>query len=419
MFSKGGRTSRTASSASGRKPSFSRGGATGGSRFQGGRGGSRGSSRGGSRRKENIDFTQFVKKAIKVEETVPYDPKHLFTDFKIHEKLKANIVARDYLHPTPIQDGAIPHILEGRDVIGIANTGTGKTAAFLIPLINKTFHGKKAEKVLIVVPTRELASQIDAEFRDFSKGSGLRSAIVIGGASIREQARSLAAYPSFVIGTPGRLKDVQERGMLDLSKFNNVVLDEVDRMLDMGFVKDIKMLIDILMPQRQSLFFSATMPKEIMELSQKFLKDPIRIEVKTRATAENVDQDIVRLKPGEVKIERLHDILNQKECKKVLIFGRTKHGVEKLAISLEQRGFKTDAIHGDKTQGRRERALKDFRNEKINILCATDVAARGLDIPDVTHVINYEVPETYDDYVHRIGRTGRGNKSGIALTFVD
>lgn len=416
MFSKGGRMSRTGGA---RKPSFSRGGATGGSRFAGGRSGGRGGRTGGSRRKENIDFTQFVKKAIKVEETVPYDPKHLFTDFKIHEKLKANIVARDYVHPTPIQDGAIPHILEGRDVIGIANTGTGKTAAFLIPLINKTFHSKKTEKVLIVVPTRELASQIDAEFRDFSKGSGLRSAIVIGGASIREQARSLAAYPSFVIGTPGRLKDVQERGMLDLSKFNNVVLDEVDRMLDMGFVKDIKMLIDILMPERQSLFFSATMPREIMDLSQKFLKDPIRIEVKTRATAENVDQDIVRLKPGEVKIERLHDILNQPEVKKVIIFGRTKHGVEKLAINLKDRGFKADAIHGDKTQGSRERALRNFREEKVDILCATDVAARGLDIPDVTHVINYEVPETYDDYVHRIGRTGRGNKSGIALTFVD
>ncbi len=416
MYSKGGRASRTGSL---KRPSFSRGGATGGSRFQGGRSGGRGGRTGGNRRKEHIDFTQFVKKAIKVEETKPYDPKHLFTDFAIHEKLKANIVARDYLHPTPIQDGAIPHILNGRDVIGIANTGTGKTAAFLIPLINKAFHKKKTERILIVVPTRELATQIDDEFRDFSKGSGLRSTIVIGGASIRQQARDLAAYPSFVIGTPGRLKDVQERGMLDLSKFNNVVLDEVDRMLDMGFVKDIKMLIDILMPQRQSLFFSATMPREIMELSQKFLNDPVRIEVKTRATAENVDQDIVRLKPGEDKIERLHDILNQPECKKVLIFGRTKHGVEKLAVSLERRGFKTDAIHGDKTQGRRERALKDFRNEKISILVATDVAARGLDIPDVTHVINYEVPETYDDYVHRIGRTGRGNKSGIALTFVD
>jgi superfamily II DNA/RNA helicase len=171
--------------------------------------------------------------------------------------------------------------------------------------------------------------------------------------------------------------------------------------------------------KRQSLFFSATMPREIMELSQKFLNDPVRIEVKTRATAENVDQDIVRLKPGEDKIERLHDILNQPECKKVLIFGRTKHGVEKLAINLERRGFKSDAIHGDKTQGKRERALKNFRDDKITILVATDVAARGLDIPDVTHVINYEVPETYDDYVHRIGRTGRGNKSGIALTFVD
>ncbi len=374
--------------------------------------------KGNSRKKEVIDFSQFVKKAIKTEETKPYDPKHRFEDFDIHKKLKDNIVAKGYVHPTPIQDGAIPRILEGRDVIGIANTGTGKTAAFLLPLIDKTFHHKR-EKALIVVPTRELAIQIEEEFRDFSKGSGLRSALCIGGANIGRQIKQLSGYPSFVIGTPGRLKDLEERGVLDLSKFNNVVLDEVDRMLDMGFIRDIKYLVDLLMEDRQSLFFSATMPREIAELATKFLRDPIRVEVKTRPTSENVDQDIVRLEPGEEKIEKLHDILNGPAFKKVLIFGRTKYGVDKLAKNLNHRGFKADAIHGNKSQGQRERALKNFREGRVDILVATDVAARGLDIPNVTHVINYDVPEHYEDYVHRIGRTGRGNKTGTALTFVN
>lgn len=364
-----------------------------------------------------LDFTQFVKKAIQVTETEVYNPKHRFADFEMHSKLKANVAEKGYIHPTPIQDGAIPHILEGRDVVGIANTGTGKTAAFLLPLIHKTFKNK-AEKVLIIVPTRELALQIEDELRDFSRGSGLCSALCIGGAHIDSQLRSLARNPSFVIGTPGRLKDLIERRKLDLSGFGNIVLDEVDRMLDMGFINDIKYLVALMKTPRQSLFFSATMPREIAELAKKFLNDPVTIAIKSRATSENVDQDVIHVTPKEEKIETLHNLLLKPEFQKVLIFGRTKHGVDKLAHRLEDRGFKADSIHGDKSQSQRQRALRRFTQNEITILVATDVAARGLDIPDVTHVINYELPENYEDYIHRIGRTGRGDKKGNALTFI-
>lgn len=365
-----------------------------------------------------LDFTQFVKKAILTTEVEVYNPKHRFADFEIHSKLKQNISGKGYVHPTPIQDGVIPHILEGRDVIGIANTGTGKTAAFLLPLIHKTFK-HKMEKVLIIVPTRELALQIEDELRDFSRGSGLNSALCIGGAHIAEQLRSLARNPSFVVGTPGRLKDLIERKKLDLSGFGNIVLDEVDRMLDMGFINDIKYLVALMQSPRQSLFFSATMPREIAELAKRFLNDPVTIAIKSRATAENVEQDVVQVGPREDKIEVLHNLLLKPEFQKVLIFGRTKHGVDKLVHRLEDRGFKADSIHGDKSQSQRQRALRRFSQDEISILVATDVAARGLDIPDVTHVINFELPENYEDYIHRIGRTGRGSKKGNALTFIN
>lgn len=365
-----------------------------------------------------LDFSQFVKKAIQTTETEVYNPKHKFADFEIHSKLKKNIADCEYIHPTPIQDGAIPHILEGRDLIGVANTGTGKTAAFLLPLIHKTFK-YRTEKVLIIVPTRELALQIEEELRKFSAGSGLRSALCIGGSHIGDQVRSLMRDPSFVIGTPGRLKDLIERKKLHIAEFNNIVLDEVDRMLDMGFITDIKFLVALMKTPRQSLFFSATMPKEISELAKKFLNDPVTITIKSRATSENVDQDIIKVGPKEEKLEVLHNLLLQPTFKKVLIFGRTKHGVEKLATRLIERGFSADSIHGDKSQSQRARALRRFKMDELAILVATDVAARGLDIPDVSHVINYELPENYEDYIHRIGRTGRAAKKGNALTFVN
>lgn len=365
-----------------------------------------------------IDPAKFVKKIVVKTEAELFEPKHRFVDFEIHEKLKANIVACGYEKPTPIQDQAIPQILAGRDLIGIANTGTGKTAAFLIPLINKIFQNK-ASKVLIVTPTRDLANQIDSEFQKFSKGSGLRSVICIGGANIARQRRDLSFRPNFVIGTPGRLKDLVQRKSLNLADFNHVVLDEVDRMLDMGFIQDVRMLIGFLSKERQSLFFSATMPEEIVRLASQFIHDPVRVEVKASSTSENVEQDVVRVTSSKEKIEVLHELLVETSFQKVLIFGRTKFGVQKLSDSLAQRGFKADSIHGNHPQGRRERALRNFRDGKTVVLVATDVAARGLDIPNVTHVINYDLPENYEDYIHRIGRTGRGNNLGKALTFIE
>jgi ATP-dependent RNA helicase RhlE len=379
-------------------------------------------SRNGQRGKKNnrptFDISKLVRKAIQTTETVAFEPKHKFEDFKIHEKLKANIAKRKFVHPTPIQDGAIPYVLDGRDVIGIANTGTGKTAAFLIPLINKVFHRKK-EKVLILVPTRELAIQIDEEFRDFSFGSGLRSAVCIGGAHMDRQISDLRRGPSFVIGTPGRTKDLIERGHLDLSGFGNVVLDEVDRMLDMGFVKDIKYLLSLVKEERQSLFFSATMENGAKDLAVKFLQNPVTVAIKSRPTSENVDQDVVHVNSREEKMENLHDILVQPQCSKVIIFARTKRGAERLGKDLVKRGFRAGAIHGDMSQGQRQRSLQGFRDGRLSILVATDVAARGLDIDGVTHVINYDMPASYEDYIHRIGRTGRGSNSGHALTFVE
>jgi len=377
----------------------------------------------GGRRKQQVDqrlldVTRFVKKAIVTTETETFDPKHRFADFKMPDSLKRNVYTKGYVNPTPIQDGAIPHALEGRDVIGIANTGTGKTVAFLLPLIDKAFR-KRGERTLILTPTRELALQIESEFRDFSRGLGLRSAIVIGGTGFPRQIAAVSKNPEFVIGTPGRLKDLVSRKVLDLAPFNNVVLDEADRMLDMGFVKDIRELLDQVQEKRQTLFFSATMPREIGELAKKFLKDPITVEVKSRATSENVEQNIITVKDSDQKLETLHDLLLKEDFKKVLVFRKTKRSVENLSAALVKRGFRADSIHGDKSQGQRERALRRFSQDELQVLVATDVAARGLDIPDVSHVINYDLPENYEDYIHRIGRTGRGTKTGNALTFIE
>ena len=272
--------------------------------------------------------------------------------------------------------------------------------------------------MLIIVPTRELALQIVDELRAFSKSLNIYSATCIGGANIRSQIFSLQRNPAFVVGTPGRLKDLINRKCLNLSRFTNVVLDEVDRMLDMGFVNDIKYFISLLPVKRQSLFFSATVPKEADNLIRGFLNNHIKISVKSGDTPDNVEQDIVKVRDKSQKIESLHDLLIKDEFKKVLVFGRTKRGVEHLSNTLRERGFKVGAIHGNKSQTKREKVLSLFKTNQLQTLVATDLAARGLDIPDITHVINYDLPATYDDYIHRIGRTGRANKRGTALTFV-
>jgi superfamily II DNA/RNA helicase len=273
------------------------------------------------------------------------------------------------------------------------------------------------EEILIVVPTRELAQQIEEELKSFTEGLKIYSVCCVGGAPIGRQISMLKYWNNFVIGTPGRLKDLVNRRVLNLKPFSTIVLDEADRMLDMGFIADMKLIMSQMSANRHTLFFSATVSREVEQLIKEFLKNPVTVSVKTGDTSKSVDQDVVRL-CGKEKIDVLHELLNNPELSKVLIFGRTKHGVERLSRTLTERGFKADSIHGDKNQSARQRALGKFKDDHIKILVATDVAARGLDIPDVTHVINYDVPATYDDYVHRIGRTGRANKKGKALTFI-
>jgi len=364
----------------------------------------------------SLNPLMFVKRAVDVIEK-PYAPENSFSDFPLNETVKKNILAHGFNKPTAIQDQAMFPVLEGRDLVGIANTGTGKTAVFLLSLITKVSKDRN-QKVLIVAPTRELAAQIQDEFKLFSSGMGIFSTLCIGGASLYAQTRELARRPNFVIGTPGRIKDLEGRRILNLGCYGNVVLDEVDRMLDMGFIHDIRHIISFLPKNRQSLFFSATIPNEIKAVMQNFLVNPITVSVKTGATPQNVDQDIIRTGDRN-KLDILHDLLIKEEFRKVLVFGRTKRGVNKIAKTLISKGFRVAAIHGNKSQGQRLRALRMLKNNEVQVLLATDVASRGLDIDNVTHVINYDVPRTYDDYVHRIGRTGRAGKKGVALTFVD
>ncbi|KKR90907.1 MAG: DEAD/DEAH box helicase domain protein [Candidatus Woesebacteria bacterium GW2011_GWA1_41_13b] len=372
----------------------------------------------GNRFGDYIDPTRFINKAVVTETVEEFVPEHQFADFGVDARLQAIIAGRKYITPTPIQDRAIPHILEGKDLVGIANTGTGKTAAFLVPLIDKLLRNPE-EQVLVVVPTRELADQIDQELKAFTRGLRFYSACCVGGASINRQISQLRYKNQFVIGTPGRLKDLINRRYIRLAEFKTIVLDEADRMLDMGFINDIRTIMAGMPSERHTLFFSATLSTEIERLISEFLRTPIRISVKTRETAQNVDQDVVRVERGQDKLEVLHELLNKAEFSKVLIFGRTKHGVERLSQTLAGRGFKAESIHGNKKQSHRQRALAMFKASHIQVLVATDVAARGLDIADVSHVINYDLPATYEDYVHRIGRTGRANKRGKALTFVE
>jgi ATP-dependent RNA helicase RhlE len=346
-----------------------------------------------------------------------YVPGHQFGDFAISETLKNNILVKGYTVPTPIQDQSIPAILEGRDLIGIANTGTGKTAAFLIPMIEKISKDKN-QKVLIVTPTRELALQIGEEVRTFSRGLGIRYAMLIGGASMWRQKQDLRFGAHIVVGTPGRIKDMIGERILSMSQFRNVILDEADRMVDIGFIQDIKYFISLLPKERQSLFFSATLSGKVSEILTQFVKNPVTVSVKKYDTVQGIIQKIIEVTPEKKRIEHLHELLIQKEFDKVLIFGETKWGVERLTTELISRGFKAASIHGNKRQSQRMRTLAQFKNSEIQILLATDVASRGLDINDVSHVINYDIPQSYDDYIHRIGRTGRANKTGVALTFV-
>ncbi len=366
-------------------------------------------------KKDYIHPSKFIKQAKPIAHE-SYEAQYSFDDFEVNDLIKQNLKNKGYQTPSPIQDKTIPLVLSGRDVIGIANTGTGKTAAFAIPLLNAAMMSDTF--ALVVAPTRELAQQIDSEFRTIARGSNLSAAILIGGSSMGVQLRDLRNNPQIVIGTPGRIKDHLERGSLDLSKFNFVVLDEVDRMLDMGFINDMQLILSKLKDDRRSLFFSATMDERVKKLIESFSVEPVTVSIKTGDTSDNVHQDVVYVNHTSEKIDKLHTLLVDGNISKVIIFDDTQRSVEKLSNELISRGFKTDSIHGGKSQAQRQRSLHKFKQNELNVLVATDVAARGIDISDVTHVINYSTPNSYDDYVHRIGRAGRAGKIGYALTFV-
>jgi ATP-dependent RNA helicase RhlE len=394
----------------------------GGSSYGGNRSGGRsGGSRGGNRgpAKKYIHPSKFINKAVEKKDEIVYDSKHKFADFPFGAQLHHNISSKGYVTPSAIQDQAIPHIIEGKDVIGLANTGTGKTAAFLLPIIERQSGITLRPSVLIVAPTRELAQQIDEQFREFSKGLGLYSTLIVGGVNMDRQVRELKRRPHFVIGTPGRLKDLMKRRVLQLDNMTTLVLDEADRMLDMGFLPDIREIVNAMPVERQTLFFSATITPDIQALVHTFLKDPVTVSVRTSETSEHVEQDVIEAKDKNHKVELLEDLLKGAAYDKVLIFGETKFGVQRLSDHLDNIGIPSAAIHGNKNQSQRQRALKQFKDNRVKVLVATDVAARGLDIPNVSHVINFDTPQTYEDYIHRIGRTGRGGASGHAHTFIE
>lgn len=405
-------------------PSRSSGGGFSGGRRPSGSGGGHsfgGNRSGGSRgpKKQLINPSKFINKSAVALEIVPYVPTHVFTDFALNAVLQDNIAHIGYAAPSAVQDQAIPIALTGRDVIGLANTGTGKTAAFILPILEKLNGDERRDSVLIMAPTRELAQQIDEEFRRFARNLRLFSTVVVGGTNIERQIRDLKRHPHVVIGTPGRLKDLLNRRALTLNNVNTFVLDEADRMLDMGFINDIRAIANLLPSDRQTLCFSATMTPTITALVNDFMRDPATVSVRTSETSEHVEQDVVEAYDKVHKIELLEAMLKTEAFDKVLVFGETKFGVQRLADALSKSGIPSEAIHGNKSQSQRQRALKAFKDERVKVLVATDVAARGLDIPDVSHVINFDQPNTYDDYIHRIGRTGRGGKSGKALTFVE
>lgn len=370
-------------------------------------------------KKQYINPALLVNKNVATKNNEPeYTPTHTFNDFGLEQSLERNLAAAGFTQPSPIQDKTIPFALDGKDVIGLANTGTGKTAAFLLPILNSLIKSRRVSSVLIMAPTRELAQQIDAEFRKFSTGMKLYSAVCVGGVNINGQIRQLKRGPHIIIGTPGRLKDLMNRGMIRSDTMDTLVLDEADRMLDMGFVNDIRAIASQLPNDRQTLCFSATMSDGVKSITQDFMRNPELVSVKVKETNDHIYQDVIHFNDDTHKKEQLVAMLQQSEFEKVIVFGETKFGVQRLSDSLEKHGIAANAIHGNKSQGQRTRALKAFSNNETSVLVATDVAARGLDIPNVSHVINFDLPQSYDDYVHRIGRTGRAGKHGTALTFV-
>lgn len=347
-----------------------------------------------------------------------------FNQLPLHERILKAVADTGYTKPTPIQLKAIPKVAKGADVIGIAQTGTGKTAAFTLPLLSKLVDKTEAKesrhtRILIIAPTRELVQQIHANIRGYAKYTNLRTGVIIGGVSDKGQIAKLDSGVDILVATPGRLLDLVEKGHGNFHQVEALVLDEADRMLDMGFIPDIRTIVKKLPKSKQTLLFSATLNSQIESLTKEFLNSPTLIEVERRASPADTIEQIIYEIPEHQKTELLEHLLNSShEFYAVMVFARTKLGAEELSTALKMEGFTAEAIHGDRSQGQRKRALDDFKNGKVRVLVATDVAARGIDVDSVTHVINYDFPEQSEDYIHRIGRTGRAGAKGVAITFV-
>jgi ATP-dependent RNA helicase RhlE len=342
-----------------------------------------------------------------------------FNQFSLDPRILAGVKAMEYTTPTPIQEQAIPVVLKGRDVLGIAQTGTGKTAAFVLPILQRLLQGNRRQvRVLIVAPTRELAEQTHEANIELGKHTGVRSVSIYGGVSKNPQIEALQRGVEIVVACPGRLLDLHNEGYIDLSHVEVLVLDEADRMCDMGFLPDIRRILKLLPSQRQTLFFSATMPDEIRELADTILKNPVTVQIGEIAPAESVSHALYPV-PRTLKKDLLIAMLEQTATGRVLVFTRTKHRARNLARDLLKRKYRVAALQGNMSQNQRQNALNGFRDGKFDILVATDVAARGIDVTDITHVINFDMPDTVDAYTHRIGRTGRVDQSGDAFTFIE
>ena len=347
----------------------------------------------------------------------------LFEDLSLSKSIQKAVFEMGYLEPTPIQEQSIPAILKGHDLIGCAQTGTGKTAAFAIPIIHQLHRivgsSKKSKQIrcLVVTPTRELAVQIGQNFDQYGKYTNLTSLTIFGGVSQVPQVDMLRSGIDILVATPGRLLDLNKQGYIDLDHLHCLVLDEADQMLDMGFVNDVKKIVKLTPDNRQTLLFSATMPMAIRELSEMFLKDPVSVTVSpVSSTAENVEQRVYFVDKSE-KRNLLHHLITKENLSDVLVFSRTKHGADNVVKSLRNKGVAAEAIHGDKSQNARQRVLDAFKNKEVGVLVATDIAARGIDIDQLPFVINFDLPNVPETYVHRIGRTGRAGNGGIAISF--
>ncbi|MEX1248511.1 MAG: DEAD/DEAH box helicase [Anaerolineales bacterium] len=341
-----------------------------------------------------------------------------FTEFNLDARLTAGIQRAGYSQPTPIQVQAIPVALSGQDIIGTAQTGTGKTAAFVLPILHKLLKGPRGQtRALIVTPTRELAEQIHETIRIFATGTGLRSVTVYGGVGANPQIKLLRSGVEIVVACPGRLLDLSNQRAAKLNGVEILVLDEGDRMFDMGFLPDVKRILKLLPAQRQNMLFSATFPKEVEELARQMLHNPKRVAVGISAPAHTVSHALYPVAAAS-KTQFLIELLKRTDTGSVLVFTRTKHRAQKVARQIENEGFTVTSLHGNRSQGQRQSALKGFRDGRFQIMVATDIAARGLDVENISHVINYDMPDTTDAYIHRIGRTGRAERSGDAFTLV-